>query len=124
MSNLTPMPMLYKAEELINGERQNEYGDKLLNFSQIAALWTAHLMFKLAPDQTISAEDVALMMINVKQARLSKSPNHSDSILDIAGYAGCYDKIQEERTAAENYKYYLANKVERTADDLDDNISF
>ena len=89
MSHLTPMPMLYRAEELINGERQNEYGDKLSNFSQIAALWTAHLMFKLAPDQTISAEDVALMMINVKQARLSKSPNHADSILDIAGYAGC-----------------------------------
>ena len=125
MSNLTPMPMLYRAEELINGERQNEYGDKLPNFSQIAALWTAHLMFKLAPDQTISAEDVALMMINVKQARLSKSPNHADSIIDIAGYAGCYDKIQEERAQKQNYEYYLANKKEEGINDTDsDTIPF
>lgn len=92
------VPMLHQAEELINGERQKDYGDKLPNFSQIAAFWNAHLKFKLMPGHSISAEDVALMMINVKQARLAKSPDHADSILDVAGYAGCYDKIREERS--------------------------
>lgn len=94
------LPMLHRAEALINGDRQKEYGDKLPNFSQTADFWNAHLKFKLVPGAQITAEDVALMMINVKQARLSKSPEHKDSILDIAGYAGCYDAIQEERDKA------------------------
>lgn len=98
----TSRPMLHQAEALINGQRQKDYGDKLPNFSQIAEFWTAHLKFKLAPGQEVTAEDVALMMINVKQARLAKSPNHFDSILDVAGYAGCYDKILLERTQLGN----------------------
>lgn len=30
----------------------------------------------------------------VKIARLRNSPDHRDSWLDIAGYVGCWDKIQ------------------------------
>lgn len=102
------VPMLHQAEELINGERQKDYGDKLPNFSQIADFWNAHLKFKLSQYEKITAEDVALMMINVKQARLAKSPDHSDSILDVAGYAGCYDKIREERKV--NREVQMINK--------------
>lgn len=89
------IPLLHRAEALINGDRQMDYGDKLENFSQIANLWTATLGRKLT--QEITPEDVALCMIQVKIARLAKSPDHKDSILDVAGYAGCYDKLQEER---------------------------
>lgn len=89
--------LLLEADELINGQRQQDYGDKLQNFAQIAMLWEGTLAHKLAPGQRISAEDVALCMIQVKIARLAKSPDHRDSILDVAGYAGCYDKLQEER---------------------------
>ena len=97
--NATKIPMLHKAEELINGARQQDYGDKLQNFSQIAMLWQGILATKLQNTQFITAEDVALCMMAVKMARLAKSPDHSDSILDIAGYAGCYDKLQQERKA-------------------------
>lgn len=93
------VPMLHKAEELINGARQQDYGDKLQNFSQIAMLWQGTLAHKLAPGQKITAEDVAMCMIQVKIARLAKSPDHADSVIDIAGYIGCYDKLQAERTA-------------------------
>lgn len=89
---------LQQAENLINGDRQNDYGDKLQNFSQIAMLWQGTLAAKLAPDAAITPEDVALCMIQVKIARLAKNPDHKDSILDVAGYAGCYDKLQEERS--------------------------
>lgn len=97
-----PMPtgkigMLQRAHLLINGDRQSDYGDKLQNFSQIAMLFQGTLATKLLPDATITAEDVALLMIQVKIARLAKSPDHKDSILDVAGYAGCYDMLQEER---------------------------
>lgn len=106
-------PMLHQAEELINGERQKDYGDKLPNFSQIADFWNAHLKFKLMPGHSVSAEDVALMMVNVKQARLVKSPDHFDSILDIAGYAGCYDKIREERNRYVNNMNVSAEEPSR-----------
>lgn len=91
--------MLSKADNLIQGQRQNDYGDTLQNFSQIAMLWQGTLATKLAPGQAITPEDVALCMIQVKIARLAKSPDHSDSIMDVAGYAGCYDYLQQERDA-------------------------
>ena len=92
-----PDAMLHRAEALINGERQQDYGDKLQNFSQIAMLFQGVLATKLRPGSAITPEDVALLMMQVKIARLAKSPDHSDSVLDIAGYAGCYDKLQIER---------------------------
>jgi Domain of unknown function (DUF6378) len=100
MEQIKPhVPMLHRAEELINGQRQQDYGDKLSNFSQIAMLWQGTLALKLQPDAVITPEDVALLMMQVKIARLAKSPHHKDSLLDIAGYTGCYDRLQEEREA-------------------------
>ena len=89
--------MLLQADDLINGQRQEDYGDKLQNFTQIAMLFQATLAMKLQPDARITPEDVALLMMQVKIARLAKSPDHFDSIMDIAGYAGCYDRVQGER---------------------------
>lgn len=91
--------MLQQADATINGDRQRDYGDKLQNFSQIAMLWQGTLATKLHPGQAITPEDVALCMIQVKIARLAKSPDHFDSILDVAGYAGCYSLLQGERVA-------------------------
>lgn len=101
LRNATPkeVPMLHKAEDLINGQRQQDYGDKLQNFAQIAMLWQGVLATKLKVTSAITPEDVALCMMQVKIARLAKSPDHADSVLDIAGYAGCYDKLQQERKA-------------------------
>jgi hypothetical protein len=92
-------PVLQVANELIGGQRQQDYGNKRQNFSQIAMLWQGTLASKLAPGQVITAEDVALCMIQVKIARLAKSPDHTDSIVDVAGYIGCYEAIQNERDA-------------------------
>ncbi len=91
--------MLHKAADLIKGARQSDYGDKLQNFSQIAMLWQGQLATKLAENARITPEDVAACMIQVKLARLAKSPDHKDSILDVAGYAGCYSILQDERGA-------------------------
>lgn len=94
---LRKKPMLQRANELICGDRQRDYGNKLQNFSQIAMLWQGTLAPKLQAAEKITPEEVALCMMQVKIARLSKSPDHADSILDIAGYAGCYDAVQLER---------------------------
>jgi hypothetical protein len=92
--------MLQQAEATISGPRQADYGDKLANFSQIAMLWQGVLARKLGADSAITPEDVALCMIQVKVARLSHKPDHFDSILDVAGYAGCYSVLQDERLTA------------------------
>lgn len=91
------IPLLHQAEALINGQRQADYGGKLQNFTQIAMGFNAVLAAKL--NAPITPDDVALLMLQVKIARLAKSPLHKDSVLDIAGYAGCLDKLQEERAA-------------------------
>jgi hypothetical protein len=34
-------------------------------------------------------------MIQLKVARMCNSPDHRDSMMDIAGYAGCWEKIRK-----------------------------
>lgn len=92
------LPLLQRAHNLIAGPRKQDYGETHQNFSQIAMLWHGVLAHKLQPDQKIIPEDVALLMIQLKVARLAKFPAHDDSILDIAGYAGCYDVVKKTRS--------------------------
>jgi hypothetical protein len=89
--------MLEQADAIISGDRQRDYGDKLQNFSQIAMLWQGTLATVLAPNAAITPELVAMCMIQVKLARLAKSPDHFDSLMDVAGYAGCMSILQQER---------------------------
>jgi len=90
---------LQRAEALIKGDRQKDYGDKLANFAHIAMFFQAVLAPKLSPGQRISPEEVGMMMQGVKMARMIKSPDHADSVLDNAGYAGCIGELQAERLA-------------------------
>jgi ABC-type transport system involved in cytochrome bd biosynthesis fused ATPase/permease subunit len=98
MSKLTST-LLADAATTIAGVREQEYGSKLQNFTQIAMLFQGTLATKLLPNARITPEDVALLMMQVKIARLAKSPDHKDSILDVAGYAGCYDDLQLQRVS-------------------------
>lgn len=91
--------ILQRADTTIHGPREAEYGNKLQNFTQIAMIWQGMLAPKLQATARITPEDVGLLMIAVKMARLAKSPDHKDSILDIAGYAGCIDELQLQRDA-------------------------
>lgn len=105
---LKPLSLLQEAEMLINGQRQQDYGDKLKNFAHSAMILTGILAHKL--HDAITPEDVATIMIGMKLARASKTPSHRDSWLDIAGYAGCVDSLQIERRAG----YELPGIVEDT----------
>lgn len=90
-----PHPMhgnvLQTAEALIYGQRADEYGDAFDSFSNIAAGWSVILGVQVPP------EAVALCMDWLKTCRLINTPAHRDSIVDKAGYAGCYEKIQQGR---------------------------
>lgn len=77
--------LLDRAKEAINGPRAGDYGDVRANFERIAQMWSALLGTEVRWDQ------VAQCMVAVKLARLANAPEHEDSWLDIAGYAGCWD---------------------------------
>jgi len=92
--------ILTDAENLINGDRAQSYGPPQASFSRIAKLWAA-MGFTVkveAHDMDVvyrepNATDVALALIQLKAARLTASPDHEDSWVDIAGYAGLGGEI-------------------------------
>lgn len=77
--------LLKQAYLLINGDRQDQYGDALDTHERIAIMWSALLGDR--PDTEITPSDVALMMICVKLVRAMRTPEKADSWIDIAGYA-------------------------------------
>lgn len=70
---------LQQADNLINGDRQDAYGDASVNFKRIADRWTQILRVDIEPWQ------VALMMADLKIARMCEGP-HEDSFVDGAAY--------------------------------------
>jgi hypothetical protein len=89
---LEPRSILQEAEELIHGQRRHDYGGCLASFQRIATMWSAYLGVEVSP------EDVAQCMVLLKVCR-AKQGQHRDSLVDIAGYAGCVDIMQGERLA-------------------------
>src|SRR5690349_13189443 len=81
------MSLLQEAETIINGERQMEYGEPVVNFARIADLWSVILGRK------IQAIEVVQCMCAVKMARLVATPDHRDSWRDIIGYAALSELV-------------------------------
>lgn len=93
MNDPSAIPMLEEALQLVNGARQKSYGSPLDNWTA-----TARILSSIVGKE-LSAEQAALLMIGVKLARLATSPNHRDSLVDIAGYIAVIDLIIQERKA-------------------------
>lgn len=94
---------LDKANSIVNGERQKNYGTPENNFQRIAELWTSYLQNREEEHlDYLSAKDVAIMMILMKVARLMNDPKHEDSWTDIAGYAACGCEITTDETVSES----------------------
>ena len=85
--------MLRQAASLVGGQRAKDYGDKTENHQRIADLWNVWLTERYGNAQTVEAYDVAIMMVLMKISRLMHSPGHSDSHVDIAGYAAIAEEI-------------------------------
>tara|TARA_R110000796_G_scaffold106182_1_gene216558 strand:- start:445 stop:714 length:270 start_codon:yes stop_codon:yes gene_type:complete len=72
---------LKKAEQLITGDRAKDYGDAYETHESIAKMWSVLL------GKEVTVHDVYRCMIAVKCVRLTKTPKHEDSMIDIIGYA-------------------------------------
>jgi len=89
--------ILKEASKLIGGDRNDDYGDKLTNHQNIAALWSIFLRKNITP------HDAAMCMALVKVARLMHS-HKKDSYLDMAAYAAIAGEI-EARTNKDNQSF-------------------
>lgn len=90
-------PVEYEASSIVrNGERQMNYGHPNQDFARTAGMWTAFLAHKLVPGATITMEEMALMMGQLKMSRLASTPGHHDSLVDLIGYAICASRLDEE----------------------------
>lgn len=83
--------ILQVAEILINGDRAQSYGPPEESFGRIAELLNAlgfrHESYE-GKLRGLNGTDVAMALIQLKVSRLVNSPDHEDSWVDIAGYAG------------------------------------
>ena len=76
--------ILKKANEIVNKDRQNNYGTPEDNFKDIGIMWGIIL-----GQDPIPPHVVANMMIALKLARTKTSPLYEDNYIDMAGYAAC-----------------------------------
>ena len=79
------IPLLEEVKDLLNGDRQREYGPPDKSLEIIAKLWTTYMQTSLNVDLKITSSDVCMLMILLKVARQANSKDR-DSYRDIIGY--------------------------------------
>ena len=81
--------LLDEAKEVINGERQDQYGTPENSFALIAQYWDGYIKrcMQMNPHFQITSLDVAHMMMLFKLARMQGQKPSRDNYRDIAGYS-------------------------------------
>ncbi len=80
--------------EVINGDRQDQYGSPEDSFMVIAHRWTDYLRIRYGLKGDLSSADVAFMMADLKMAR-QMNQNKRDNLVDAVGYLGILDDLEE-----------------------------
>ena len=85
--------------------RMQVYGRPTVAFSEIAEMWSVYL------GVPISAYQVTILMILMKVVRSKTSPDYSDHIDDIKGYADLFEKVMgEDLIKARTVNEYIEKK--------------
>ena len=86
--------ILVKANQLISKTRNETHGDAFKNHAEIAEFWNIFLDGKLQPMASITAQDVAIMMILLKVSRSNQGKEFNlDNFIDMAGYSAIAGEI-------------------------------
>lgn len=75
--------ILNAARECVLKDRATTHGPVEDSFATIAKIWSARL------GVVIRADQVAIMMIDLKGVRAWSNPQHLDNWVDMAGYGAC-----------------------------------
>lgn len=98
MSLFENKSVLDEAKEIIYGDREKTYGHPSKNLLSIAVMWETYLRSRgwdINTGSGLEPEDVAVMMVLLKAARLANDPSHRDSLVDICGYAALVERCHE-----------------------------
>lgn len=79
--------ILGEAFSIVNGKRQDAYGNPEDSFSTIAALWNGWLTARYGAEFELGRHEVGIMMALMKMARIAGGSDR-DSYRDCAGYIG------------------------------------
>lgn len=74
--------LLSEAIELTGGDRNEAYGDPVLNHQHIADIFNA------VTGRNLSAREIVLVHVATKLARRARNPTHRDSYVDGMAYTG------------------------------------
>ena len=80
--------LLSVADNLVAGDRAQEYGDKKTMHDNIARLWSAYL------NTDVTGHDVALMMTLLKMARTKAGNVTEDTYVDMAAYSAIAGELK------------------------------
>lgn len=82
--------ILETAKEYITKDRAATHGGAEDSFAAIADLWNAYLGTQMKP------HDVCALMALLKIARIMGNSSHTDSWIDVAGYAAIGGEISAD----------------------------
>ena len=88
--------------------RESVYGNRVDNMTRVAEMWNGYLGTDI-----ITPADVAMMFTLYKAYRFKVTPDYSDNINDVLGYAEMVREVQEATGGlihAETVKEYLEKK--------------
>ena len=89
---------LKTADFLVAGDRAEAYGDCVEMHQAIADRWTVTLtQAGMKPEKSLDAHVVALLMSDMKVARILKGPYRSDSVVDACGYLALAGEIKSRQ---------------------------
>ena len=86
--------VLEEAQRLIFGDRRQDYGHPLDDYTRTAGMVNAAFADILV--RPFAPEEIMMIMIMVKLSRFRVVPKR-DSLVDGAGYFGCIDEARQER---------------------------
>lgn len=78
--------ILRQAADLIEGDRAKEHGDFTILAEDLALLWELHLKRIHGVSVCFTPWDVAMMLKNLKDARMLQNPRNIDNYRDGGGY--------------------------------------
>lgn len=90
--------ILTDAVKVINGDRQDTYGNPEDSFETISQYWSLFLKKKLKVN--IDKQDVAMMLVLFKIAR-EENQHKKDNLVDAAGYLGILGDMHSVKGASE-----------------------
>ena len=88
--------LLTEAQEIVEGDRQADYGDPLTNMECIGEVWSAILKAAGGHYTYIPTRLVPVMMCGLKLIREAHK-HKRDNLKDIAGYAAVGQIVVEEQ---------------------------